>query len=171
MDSRKFIAESQQSHDGKPECTPNGAKGGRASLSRKRGPPRSEAVTSVRTSETTRSHHTRSESTTTQALKPADDDRKPVIDNSFATNYFYQLSLTDDMPECHLPFSTGLCRHCVTFTGVSDLRYAPFSCSGSKLLKLPAPEDPMLNISSTYEILCFPKLLSPLVNFPNSGEY
>lgn len=120
MDNRKFIAESQQGHEGERECTPDGIRSARGSLSR-RGPPRSEAITS-QTSKTTKSHHTRSDSAATQALKPVDDDWKPVVDNTFAGDVFYHLFLTSDVPECQLPFTTDLCKHCDTFTGVTNLR-------------------------------------------------
>lgn len=120
MDNRKFIEESQQGQESQRERLPTATRSVRGPYSRRR-PPRSEAVTS-QTSKTTKSHHTRSDSATTQALKPVDDDWKPVVDNTFAGDVFYHLFLTNDVPECQLPFTTDLCKRCNTFTGVTNLR-------------------------------------------------
>lgn len=120
MDSRKFIEESQQGHESERERLPSATRSVRGPYSRRR-PPKSEAVPS-QTSRTTKSHHSRSDSATTQALKPVEDDWKPVVDNTFAGALFYHLFLTSDVPECQLPFSSGLCKDCDTFTSVTNLR-------------------------------------------------
>ncbi|KAK1834628.1 heterokaryon incompatibility protein-domain-containing protein [Podospora conica] len=170
MDSRKFIAESQQSYEDGQDCAPNGAGGGRMSMSRKRGSLRSEAVTSTGSDhvpvayETTRSHHTRSESATTQAFKPVDDEWTRVVDNDFASAFFYHLFLTNDVPECQLPFSTGLCKLCNRFRTTENLRdrlHPCASCQADPLRSSAVKERMSFLWASTSLRVCVPPSENP----------